>query len=530
MKKFLPYLCGFMGMLVFILIYGLKVLDPTYTDWLLQRGGDLSQHYLGWVAFKNAEWNFPIGSFNNLTYPHNISIIFTDSIPVFAVFFKLFRNILPQNFQYWGFWGLLCFGLQGYFSALILKKYLGSISVLIGSLFFICSPVMLYRLYGHEALAGQWIIIAALYLLMNYNQSDNLIKVSILWYLLGMISGGIHIYFVPMCGIINMGYFIIDVFKRREIKSAVIYPLVFIFGSICSIFVLGGFSSWGSSFSSSLLGEASFNLNGFFNPIGNSSCILKGLPYYGIYGDEGFAYLGGGTILLGILLFFMKLKFNKKVFDTPFCIGVTVIILTSLLVALSNKIAVGNHVILEIPLPNVMHRAWSVFRSCGRLIWPAYYLILVLILCAGSRYFKSQYYCGILLVVAFLQIYDLHLMMAAKSSYQVSVVYNSLLKDPIWKDIGGEGDKIQHIVFDSSCDLSPEEYYAFADFALSHGMTLNDFWVAHKSSTVQSVNICADDCIYIFENKDNRISVKINSQNTDLYLTSEQYWVGWMDR
>lgn len=36
-----------LGGIAFVLIYGIKILNPLYTDWLLT-GGDPSQHYLGW--------------------------------------------------------------------------------------------------------------------------------------------------------------------------------------------------------------------------------------------------------------------------------------------------------------------------------------------------------------------------------------------------------------------------------------------------------------------------------------------------
>lgn len=97
-----------MGAIVFVIIYGVKILNPTYVDWLLG-GGDLSQHYLGWEFFRKGDWKFPLGLTDMAAYPLETSVVFTDSIPLFALFFKIFRNILPQNFQYFGIYGILCF-------------------------------------------------------------------------------------------------------------------------------------------------------------------------------------------------------------------------------------------------------------------------------------------------------------------------------------------------------------------------------------------------------------------------------------
>ena len=97
-KNMTVLIAGTIGAFVFITIYGTKILNPCYTDWLMS-GGDLSQHYLGWKMYRNGDWTFPIGLTDQLAYPHYTSVIFTDSIPVFAVFFKLISPILPNDFQ-----------------------------------------------------------------------------------------------------------------------------------------------------------------------------------------------------------------------------------------------------------------------------------------------------------------------------------------------------------------------------------------------------------------------------------------------
>lgn len=107
-----PLLSALLGAAIFLRIYGWQVLVPTYTDWLTMGVADLSQHYLGWCFYRNSPWLLPIGMMNTLPYPFVASIIFSDSIPVMAVLFKLLSPVLPQSFQYFGIWGLLCFMLQ----------------------------------------------------------------------------------------------------------------------------------------------------------------------------------------------------------------------------------------------------------------------------------------------------------------------------------------------------------------------------------------------------------------------------------
>ena len=163
-----------LGGIAFVLIYGVKILNPLYTDWLLT-GGDLSQHYLGWEFFRRSDWYFPLGLTDQLAYPLKTSVIYTDSIPIFAVFFKLFRSILPRQFQYFGIWGLLCFVLQGYYAAKILGERSSSKAVILaGSVFFIVSPIMVFRMYYHTALAAHWLILLAIYFIPNMKKNTGI--------------------------------------------------------------------------------------------------------------------------------------------------------------------------------------------------------------------------------------------------------------------------------------------------------------------------------------------------------------------
>lgn len=56
-RWFLMLTSAIIGAILFIAIYGARILDPTYEDWLFQ-GGDLTQHYLGWTFFRMSDWDF----------------------------------------------------------------------------------------------------------------------------------------------------------------------------------------------------------------------------------------------------------------------------------------------------------------------------------------------------------------------------------------------------------------------------------------------------------------------------------------
>ena len=110
-----PLTGALLGALVFVALYGVRVLDPTQVDWILNNASpDPSQHYLGWAFFRRSAVRLPyIGANYSVVYPYRTSVLFTDSIPLLALFFKLLGPVLPARFQYFGWWGLLCYALQG---------------------------------------------------------------------------------------------------------------------------------------------------------------------------------------------------------------------------------------------------------------------------------------------------------------------------------------------------------------------------------------------------------------------------------
>ena len=71
--------------------------------------GDPGQHLIGFLYFVQDEWRFPLFHTQNLGYPHGTNIIFTDSIPLLALIFKILAPIVPDGFHPFGLWIFICF-------------------------------------------------------------------------------------------------------------------------------------------------------------------------------------------------------------------------------------------------------------------------------------------------------------------------------------------------------------------------------------------------------------------------------------
>ena len=121
LKKHYKYLfLYFIATLVFSYFFiGKDNLFFSSTDWLYG-SGDLTNAQLSWKFFLNDIWRFPIGLNPNYGLEISNSIIFTDNIPLLAIFFKLFKPFIDNSFQYFSLWVLISF-----FFTIIYKLFTG---------------------------------------------------------------------------------------------------------------------------------------------------------------------------------------------------------------------------------------------------------------------------------------------------------------------------------------------------------------------------------------------------------------------
>lgn len=531
-KKNIYMLIGIVSAIIFCYIYGVKILNPTYTDWLLQ-GGDLSQHYLGWKAYRISEWHFPIGMVDTLAYPGKTSIIFTDSIPIFAVIFKLLSPILPENFQYFGFWGIMCFVLQGLFAGKILSKYLkNSLIIIVSSILFVFTPVMIWRMYAHTALAGQWIILFGLDMVFDNKSYSNSKYMCLKVIIMGMLATLIHMYFVLMCGIIIVGLLINILLNYKNIKICTMLLILYLISVLITFAILGGFTLTGS-LQDGGLGIYSFNLNGLFNPQGWSN-FFKDIPLYGEGQYEGFAYLGAGCIFLFILssiCFVSDDRAKKYIYNNwKILISLITIIVVSTMVALSPVITINDKVIAEIKFPNFIISIWSVFRASGRIIWDTIYIIMLLsiIVILKTVNKKSIYIiCSLSLIFQF---YDIKSILIQKNNqFNKYYKYESLLStSEFWNKIVANNG-IKHIVYYSS--VEENIMYSLTDWALGNNKTVNDFYFARSNSDIIEKNKkeifdkLPRDTIFIFNDSERLNCLRYNLHYYDI----DNLIVGYVD-
>jgi hypothetical protein len=251
---------------------------PTNTGHWESAGGDNTQHYIGWLAYRQDRWHWPLTYTNRINNPTGTSIVFTDSIPLFGILLKIFNNILPENFQYFGLFILLGYVLQYSFGFLLLRYFCPRswLIPLLGAGFFLVSPIMSRRIEGHESLTAHWLILASLYL---YCQTLNpFFKKWILpsFSLLIFLSLGIHFYLASMVLFLGIATFFQFFWMEKSknfssLKNILILLIIF----VISLYLWGYFMGYATAGSGKVW---SLNLNSFINSQ-NQSKFIPGLPY-----------------------------------------------------------------------------------------------------------------------------------------------------------------------------------------------------------------------------------------------------------
>jgi hypothetical protein len=99
-------------------VLGTENLSFINSSWLAAR--DVTTDLISWKFFKDDIWRFPLGSNPNYGLDVASGIAFSGSIPIMALIFKLFANVLPDNFHYFGLWIFICFFLQSYIAFIII--------------------------------------------------------------------------------------------------------------------------------------------------------------------------------------------------------------------------------------------------------------------------------------------------------------------------------------------------------------------------------------------------------------------------
>lgn len=500
-----------LGALLFIAIFGFAVVCPTNTDWLFAVPDDSAQHYLGWVFYRNSPWSFPLCLTDGLSSDGPVSCMFSDSIPILAVLFKLLSPILPHTFQYLGLWGVVCFALNGGCGAVLLYKIRPSLPfAAVGSLFYSGFIPTIARITHHNSLGAIWLVIIPLILCLDCQRPRNWIR----WAAVCALAVAVHVYFVPMIFMVMGGYAIILIFRMKQLKTAVITFSASAAAVLLSMWSFGAFCGKGG-YADGGFGLFSANLNTFFNSMGYSR-LLPALSSFDGQG-EGFGFLGTGMLLCGAAAFVSAAVMNRKVrtairCHAPETAAFIAVLTVSLLWAVSSRITFGEHVIADVPLPHVIISCLSVFRASGRFIWLPCLLIMTAALSAAAYCWK-KYSAAAAAVCIALQLWDILPWCADTHRFYRDCSDNWSLSSQLWDEITDGASEIVFLPLPDDHLAFMQLYFDFARLADLHHMSLSSFYLARSDFSSASAYareqyelLCSGsgsaDKLYVFFNGD----------------------------
>jgi hypothetical protein len=572
-KSFLIFLSGIIGILTFSFYFDFTIADPSNISWIYREGGDLSIHYLGSYYFRLDDWHFPLTKTILINAPEGNSIIFSDSNPLLSLIAKLLKFIFPPEFQLLGMWYLICWTLQSVFGYLLIFKLTkNNVYALLSGLLFCLLPTHVFRI-GHENLVTFWIILWTLNVYVDTEISSQ--KKQILFFIIFAISSLIHAYITFMAIFISLAWYIkklIQLFRKDDNKNLLQFLKLSAILSVSFLIFLWIFGYfYNNPENKGLLGFGTYamNLNAPFNPFMDIySTFIKPLPVLeGQY--EGFQYWGLGIIILFIFIAILLAKkyFNdfKNQMGFFFVLVLVFIFFTNqeaitayerflpivfiliygiinysiykenettllwliipasfcYLLALSNKIALGNMVLFEFKLSGEEFYAgfFRTLRSSGRFFWVTTHILLLaaLILTYKTLSKKSSYI--IICVVIIIQFLDL-----SKLSYRFdsnNFTYQFPLNDQLQKMIKASRKVNLVNCYDTK----------IIEYSMSNLVSSNYFYTAHDAGILTDKrlkqeyvdfkeNKLNDNDLYIFTPYDLGLNVPVdlNSVNYQNFL------------
>jgi len=424
--RILYILVFLISIIVFDVAFGIKALNPSNVNWMLNVYHDWGQHYLGWSFYRYDEWRFPLGDMYNFYYPVGTNVGFTDSIPLMAFIFKTVSFLLPDNFQYFGFWLLLCFFLNGFYTVKILKLFnVNNVIIVLSVIFVITNPVLIFR-GMHPSLCAHWLILGSFYYyLVDVDESNaisNFKKQGILFFLSATINPYFGFLISSFVVLLAAKNYFID--KKINLKQAIFLPGISIFSGLL-FWILFGMIKFNEKTTNLDVGNIygklySFNLNSFFNSYGYYSKFSGQLGMVNESQHEGFGYLGLGLIILvaiAALLFVYQLLLKKISRKTIIRIApLALLCFFFLLFAITNNISLGEKVILELPSIGLFNKLGNIFRAVGRFSWAFYYFIILSSVIIIHK-FKINNYVLVSAFVALisLQLYDIENVLTSRN-------------------------------------------------------------------------------------------------------------------
>jgi len=491
---------------LFVWLTGGRIVWPGHVSWLMW--GDSAQHYLGWEFFRRGSLSvWPPGASPLFGVGYSSSVVYADAIPLLAVPMKFVLAFTDVRFQYFGAWLLACFVLQGVFAVKLLQRFGVNGPVLVpGALLFSIAPVFLYRMvtggYGHMALAGHFLVLWALWLVLDPQLSHRrwavvlLVSLLVQFYLFVMVG---YFYVVAVCWWVWR--------QRRERPWRV--TGFGVLGNVVGVVVvayLAGYFMGGSTVADGF-GQFRTDIIGLVDPSPNDfpgwSTVLPN-PFNVDGTHEGYAFLGSATLVLGAVALAIALRRRSRIEHRVVLLAAVSAPL--FLLALSNRLQFAGREAGTLPLPSGVETLLNVVRATGRFSWPMVYVLVCAALVTLIRGVPHRMIAAVVVSAAFvMQVVDSRIALAeVNERFVESSRVETYLRDSRWATIAN-GSRCLVV---SPPQVKGPYWRDFAEYAVFKGMSTNvsylsrwdqsvvDVLAERTSEQINSLDL-EDGCLYV---------------------------------
>jgi hypothetical protein len=488
------------------IVFGLVLLGPstvwfTNVEWLTSRRikGDPQTSQVIWNFFRETpllQWPLTRVS----SYADGADTVFQSAVGlnILGVPLKYVEFLLPTNFQYLGFWLIICFFLQGYFGARLIGIWSTSkLETNLLSSMFLLSPIFLHRIgiMGHYDLGAHWILLAGLYLYFNNQFSMRN------WTLIILVALWVNVYITAMIAAIFFAAAVKEfLVGKSSAKKFILGAPILLALSTASFFMLG-YNEYGDSAAGT--GFFRLNLGSFFYPkvfdggtsYQSSSLIIEKIEFvmsrpFAAFEGEGFNFLGISSLFLLIPASFFALR-NFRRISYKKHLPIFLATLLMLTIALSNQIVFIRRE-LTIPVPDQILELRQIFRSATRFAWPLTYLLVLYGLVALVKIKKKLLRpIAIVLVVALQFVDSVHLIKDVNRHFHDKEQV-LLLNSDYWVSIGERIDAIRLVpTFDLISDgkssdaekwLADGKWFSLTEFSGRTRNKINFGYVARPTT------------------------------------------------
>ena len=361
-----------------LIIMPLSVITGTSDFWDYPRGTvpggslDMAQALIGNRYLQAAPWMLPFLHIPNLVPPEGTNAVWLDPVPLVGLIGRTLAGA-GHSVNLLGWFLFLSLSVSGV--AMTFVFWLAGAGSLIAAVAAACladaMPALLFE-WGHTSLVAHFPIILSLALYVASLKRPWSAALTGAWTLLLAGTMLIHIYTLVMVGAIWAASVTQAWLDQARARNRILGQAMMTAATLVAIgFAAGFLSSETSGIGTDQFGVFSLNLASPFIP--QYSGVIPPLRHYlvGMHSQQ-FGYPGFGVeavwaaAMAGLLAGAGDFKWRRHV-------ALILVLAGCFLFALSNRITLGSHQIIHIPLPQSLLFALGTFRASGRFIWPILY-------------------------------------------------------------------------------------------------------------------------------------------------------------